>query len=107
MSPICSLCWLLGTSVRKIHSFLRTDVPSSQHRPRTYLLIPAHPDAKPATNSTVQKYTVQEGDDLYSIAQQFYGDVKLAGMIYQANKKVLGGDPDTLTPGIELTLPSR
>jgi XFP-like protein len=25
------LCWLLGTSVRKISRFLRTDVPSSQH----------------------------------------------------------------------------
>ncbi len=25
------LCWLLGTSVRKIHAFLRTDVPSCQH----------------------------------------------------------------------------
>ena len=25
------LCWLLGTSVRKIYSFLRTDVPRSQH----------------------------------------------------------------------------
>jgi hypothetical protein len=27
------LCWLLGTSVRKIRRFLRTDVPSSQHNP--------------------------------------------------------------------------
>jgi len=26
------LCWLLGTSVRKTRRFLRTDVPSSQHR---------------------------------------------------------------------------
>src|SRR5512135_123793 len=26
------LCWLLGTSVHNIHRFLRTDVPSSQHR---------------------------------------------------------------------------
>jgi hypothetical protein len=25
------LCWLLGTSVRKIRRFLQTDVPSSQH----------------------------------------------------------------------------
>ncbi len=29
------LCWLLGTSVRKIHAFLRTDVPRSQHRAGT------------------------------------------------------------------------
>src|SRR5207248_3414480 len=29
------VCWLLGTSVRKIYSFLRTDVPSSQHRRRS------------------------------------------------------------------------
>jgi hypothetical protein len=27
-----TLCWLLGTSVRKTRRFLRTDVPSSQHR---------------------------------------------------------------------------
>jgi len=28
---ILVLCWLLGTSVRKIQAFLRTDVPRSQH----------------------------------------------------------------------------
>ena len=32
------LCWLLGTSVRKIHSFLRTDVPGCQHS--SFRLIP-------------------------------------------------------------------
>jgi hypothetical protein len=34
------LCWLLGTSVRKIHCFLRTDVPSSQHNQIGAQLIP-------------------------------------------------------------------
>jgi pimeloyl-ACP methyl ester carboxylesterase len=28
---LATLCWLLGTSVRKTRHFLRTDVPSSQH----------------------------------------------------------------------------
>ena len=29
---LVDLCWLLGTSVRNIQAFLRTDVPRSQHR---------------------------------------------------------------------------
>jgi hypothetical protein len=33
--PSQPLCWLLGTFIRKIHSFLRTDVPSSQHSDHT------------------------------------------------------------------------
>jgi len=28
-----ALCWLVGTSVHKIHRFPRTDVPTSQHTP--------------------------------------------------------------------------
>jgi len=35
---LVELCWLRGTSVRKIHSFLRTDVPRSQHS--SFRLIP-------------------------------------------------------------------
>ena len=33
----CPLCWLLGTSVRKILLFMRADVQSIQHRCRTWL----------------------------------------------------------------------
>jgi len=49
-------------------------------------------------------YTVQSGDTLSSIAQQFYGDPERFRTIFQANRNVLE-DPDEMFPGQELRVP--
>jgi LysM repeat protein len=53
-------------------------------------------------------YTVQPGDTLSSIALQFYGDgaEPLWRGIYNANIAVIGPDPNVLTPGQQLNIPT-
>jgi nucleoid-associated protein YgaU len=68
-------------------------------RPGMVLTIPP---VAPATTT----YTVRAGDSLWSIAQQFYGDGNQWNKIYDANKQVIGPDPNNLRPGIVLTIPS-
>jgi nucleoid-associated protein YgaU len=54
---------------------------------------------------TTGSYTVQQGDTLSSIAQYIYGDSALWPRIYDANKQVIGNDPDHIRPGEVLQLP--
>jgi len=52
-------------------------------------------------------YTVQPGDSLTSIAQQFYGDGNQWQQIYDyANKQVIGSDPNNLAPGEMIYIPA-
>ncbi|TME06564.1 MAG: LysM peptidoglycan-binding domain-containing protein [Chloroflexi bacterium] len=50
-------------------------------------------------------YTVQPGDTLYSIAQRAYGDGNKWQIIYDANKQVIGSNPNLLRPGEVLYIP--
>jgi nucleoid-associated protein YgaU len=65
-------------------------------RPGEVLRIPI----LPGTN-----YTVQQGDTLSKIAQQAYGDGNLWPKIYEANKPVIGPNPDLIRPGEVLRIP--
>lgn len=58
--------------------------------------------AQPTPNST---YTVQPGDTLSAIAQQAYGDGNQWPVIYNANFKVIGSDPNLIRPGEQLFIP--
>ena len=57
---------------------------------------------QPGTN-----YTVQQGDTLSAIAQQAYGDANLWPKIYEANKQVIGPDPNVIHPGQVLDIPHQ
>ncbi len=49
-------------------------------------------------------YTVQSGDTLSSIAQEFYGDADRYRTIFRANRNILD-DPDEIFVGQELRIP--
>lgn len=51
-----------------------------------------------------QQYTVQSGDTLSAIAQQFYGDATLYPRIFEANTNQLT-DPNLIFPGQVLRIP--
>ncbi len=51
------------------------------------------------------KYTVQPGDTLFSIAQKAYGDGNKWPEIYNANKQVIGSDPNHIHSGQVLSIP--
>ncbi|MBL8212654.1 MAG: LysM peptidoglycan-binding domain-containing protein [Bryobacterales bacterium] len=51
-------------------------------------------------------YTVVSGDSLSLLAGKFYDDVLLWPVIYDANKSVIGGNPNLIKPGQKFTIPS-
>jgi len=50
-------------------------------------------------------YVVKSGDFLFNIAERAYGDGNLLEVIYEANKDVIGDDPDVIIPGQRLFIP--
>jgi nucleoid-associated protein YgaU len=84
--------------------------------PRPALASPvASPSAAPAavspTSTTepvaAETYEVQSGDTLLTIAQEKYGDGAQWRRIYDANKDVIGSDPDKLKIGMQLKIPPK
>lgn len=62
--------------------------------------------AKSATSRvTSQEYTVKSGDSLSAIAQNFYGDASEWDKIYQANKRIIGDNPNLIQVGQTLKIP--
>ena len=52
-------------------------------------------------------YVVEEGDTLAIIATKEYGDASLWQKIYDANKDVIGPDPDKIQVGMKLKIPPK
>ncbi len=50
-------------------------------------------------------YTVKSGDCLFNIAKKLYGSGSQYTKIYNANKKLIGGNPNLIYPGQVLTIP--
>ena len=62
------------------------------------------PAAKPAA-AVGDTYTVKSGDSLSKIAKAHYGDAMKWKQVYEANKALIGANPDMIQPGQQLTLP--
>lgn len=62
---------------------------------------------QPRVDNTVQpqSYTVVSGDCLWNIAKRFYGNGSQYTKIYDANRGVIGGNPNLIYPGQVLTIP--
>ncbi len=56
--------------------------------------------------SSAQSYTVVKGDCLWTIAKRFYGSGAKYTVIYNANKGIIGGNPNLIYPGQVLTIPA-
>ena len=56
---------------------------------------------------TGETYTVVSGDSLSKIAKHHYGDAAKWHQIYEANKGLIGNNPDLIEVGQVLTLPSN
>jgi nucleoid-associated protein YgaU len=105
---------LLGTLVGLWLALRGTSLFSADGNPtaRPTIVIAARATPAPAANSPVPSpspvsdaYTVEPGDTMRSIAQKVYGDANSWPQIYDANRDVIGPDPDTLQPGTLLRIP--
>ena len=56
-------------------------------------------------SATTSDYVVQPGDTLRSIAENVYGDADQWPRIYDANRDLIGPDPDALQAGMRLRIP--
>lgn len=63
------------------------------------------PAPAPAPAPSEQHYTVVHGDTLSGIAQRFYGDAADWPTIYNANRGLIGGNPNVIFPGEALVIP--
>src|SRR5690606_15633690 len=72
---------------------------------------PAAADATPRNNTpTVSNngrpiHTVQASETLSSISGQYYNDPNQWHVIYEANRQVIGANPDRLREGMKLVIP--
>jgi LysM repeat protein len=56
--------------------------------------------------SSPEKYTVVKGDCLWNIAKKYYNDGSKYTVIYNANKDIVGANPNLIYPGQVLTIPT-
>jgi len=63
-------------------------------------------DGRTDNTAAPQTYTVVSGDCLYNIAKRFYGDGAKYTTIYDANKDVIGGNPNLIYAGQVLSIPA-
>jgi nucleoid-associated protein YgaU len=62
------------------------------------------PSAPPRVQQE-ETYTVKKGDSLSKIAKRIYGDAQQWRRIYEANREIIGDNPDLIHPGQALKLP--
>lgn len=72
--------------------------PANQTQPST-----GTPVSQPANGKRI--HVVKTGDWLSKIAQTYYGDINKWKTIYDANKTIIGNNPDLILPGMRLVIP--
>jgi LysM repeat protein len=55
--------------------------------------------------ASAQHHIVQRGDSLSKLAARYYGDMYKWPAIHEANRRVIGGNPDLIKPGQRLMIP--
>lgn len=64
------------------------------------------PDMTPGQPGSPQTYVTAPNDTLWDLATRFYGDGAQWPKIYEANKAVIGPDPNRLEGGLTLIIPA-
>lgn len=78
---------------------IKLPLPAELRKPGTQRVTAPTPSGKGT------QYTVRAGDNLSTIAQEFYNNSGLWRRIYNANKDAIGSNPDTLQAGVTLDIP--
>lgn len=60
-----------------------------------------------AEKKAVKKHIFVSGDTLSGIAKKYYDDAGKYLAIYEANKELIGDNPNLIQPGMELVIPKQ
>lgn len=71
-----------------------------------YVNIPGSPAQTTSQSTALPTYTVKTGDTLSKIARNYFGSSNLWRSLWQTNTDVIGNDPNRLTPGMVISIPS-
>jgi nucleoid-associated protein YgaU len=69
--------------------------------------LPSPSPSQPRASGPEQTYTVEAGDTLAKIAQKYYGDETLWRMLYDANRGLIGDNPDNIKVGTQIKIPPK
>ena len=50
-------------------------------------------------------HTLKQEEDLWYLAEFYYGDAGLWDHIYYANRSLIGDDPESIYPGMQIEIP--
>ncbi len=64
-------------------------------------------EPSPPGPGTTQTYTIQPGDSLSTVAQQYYGDPTLWRTIYNFNRDIIGDNPNAIKANMQLQVPPK
>jgi len=70
----------------------------------------APPPVVPApdlSTKALRTHSVERGDSLWKIAKKYFGNGNKWKLIYDANRDVIGANPDLIKPGQVLTIPEE
>ncbi len=77
------------------------DLPGAPRRMKFRTFLPP----KTRTEPVSETYVVKKGDNLTLIAKRLYGDAGQWKLIYDANRKVIGANPNFILPGQVFSIP--
>ncbi len=81
---------------------LRAD--ARRAKPKKQPIIQAEKGIRQA-KKVIKKHVVVSGDTLSGIAKKYYDDAGKYMVIYNANKNLIGDNPDLIQPGMDLVIP--
>ena len=105
--------WVLRTLLVEAAAFpapqppLATGVPSPTSTPVILLLTTPTPGPTAIAADGTTRHRVTATDTLATIAQQYYGQQRLWTLIYDANRAVIGDNPNAIPVGVELVIPPQ
>jgi len=50
-------------------------------------------------------HTLKQSEDLWYLAEYYYGDAALWDILFYYNRETIGDDPENLYPGMKLQIP--
>lgn len=105
--------WVLRTLLVEAAAFptplqpLATALPAATSTPVILLLTTPTPAPTAVATDGSTRHRVTATDTLATIAQQYYGQQRLWTLIYNANRAVIGDDPNAIPVGVELVIPPQ